>query len=111
MLAMRRACEGSSLCPDKVLIDGNRIPTGLACEAQAIVKGDSTVQAISAASILAKTSRDADCAALHAQYPHYAFDQHKGYGTALHLERLQLHGPCPAHRGSFAPVRRLMVKP
>ncbi len=111
MLAMRRACEGLSLAPNKVLIDGNRIPAGLACEAQAIVKGDSTVQAISAASILAKTSRDADCAVLHGQYPHYAFDQHKGYGTALHLERLQLHGPCPAHRRSFAPVRRWMVTP
>lgn len=111
MLAMRRACEGLLPSPDQVLIDGNRIPTGLACAAQAIVKGDATVLAISAASILAKTSRDADCALLHVEYPQYAFDQHKGYGTALHMERLRLHGPCPAHRRSFAPVKRLLVQP
>lgn len=108
MLAMRRACEGLAIAPAKALIDGNRIPKGLACAAEAIVKGDSKVQAISAASILAKTARDADCMALHGLYPDYAFDQHKGYGTALHMERLQQHGPCPAHRRSFAPVRRLL---
>lgn len=109
MLAMRRACEGLSLTPEKALIDGNRIPLGLACPAQAIVKGDATVPAISAASILAKTARDADCVALHLAYPDYAFDQHKGYGTALHLARLESHGPCPAHRRSFSPVRRLLA--
>ncbi|NYT60953.1 ribonuclease HII [Alcaligenaceae bacterium] len=109
MLAMRRACEGLSLRPDQVLVDGNRVPLGLACPAQAIVKGDATVAAISAASILAKTARDADCLALHQAYPDYAFDQHKGYGTALHLARLASHGPCPAHRRSFAPVRRLLI--
>lgn len=109
MLAMRRACAGLSLKPAQALIDGNRVPLGLACPAQAIVKGDATVAAISAASILAKTARDADCLALHEAYPDYAFDQHKGYGTALHLARLASHGPCPAHRRSFAPVRRLLV--
>jgi len=108
MLAMRRACEGLALAPTQALIDGNRIPKGLACLAQAVVKGDATVAQISAASILAKTARDADCLALHALYPQYAFDQHKGYGTALHLERLRTHGPCPAHRRSFAPVRVLL---
>lgn len=108
MLAMRRACEGLAIAPTMALIDGNRIPKGLACAAQAIVKGDATVQAISAASILAKTARDLDCMALHSLYPAYAFDQHKGYGTALHMERLQEFGPCAAHRRSFAPVKRLL---
>ena len=110
MLAMRRACLGLSVQPGMALIDGNRIPTELPCQAQAIVKGDAKVQAISAASILAKTARDADCLDLHAKYPEYAFDQHKGYGTALHLQQLQLHGPTPAHRRSFAPVRKLLLK-
>ncbi|HWK62575.1 MAG TPA: ribonuclease HII [Eoetvoesiella sp.] len=110
MLAMRRACEGLSTVPVQALIDGNRIPKGLACPAQAIVKGDSKVAAISAASILAKTARDADCGVLHGLYPQYAFDQHKGYGTVLHMERLRLYGPCPAHRRSFAPVRRLLER-
>ncbi len=109
MMAMRRACEGLSLRPDKALIDGNRLPRGLNCLAEAIVKGDATVASISAASILAKTARDAYCLELHMEYPHYAFDQHKGYGTVLHLARLESHGPCPAHRRSFAPVRRLLA--
>lgn len=109
MLAMRRACEGLSLRPDKALIDGNCLPRGLACLAEAIVKGDATVASISAASILAKTARDADCRVLHEAYPDYAFDQHKGYGTPLHLARLESHGPCPAHRRSFSPVRRLLT--
>ncbi|MEO6958798.1 MAG: ribonuclease HII, partial [Burkholderiaceae bacterium] len=109
MLAMRRACAGLQMAPDQALIDGNRVPKGLPCAARAIVKGDASVAAISAASILAKTSRDADCLLLHARYPQYAFDQHKGYGTALHLARLRSYGPCPAHRRSFAPVRRLLI--
>ncbi len=108
MLAMRRACEGLSLLPDKALIDGNCLPRGLACVAEPIIGGDATVKAISAASILAKTARDADCLMLHEHYPDYGFDQHKGYGTALHIERLTLHGPCPAHRRSFNPVRGLL---
>jgi ribonuclease HII len=108
MLAMRRACEGLSMLPDKALVDGNCLPRGLNCIAEAVIGGDATVQAISAASILAKTARDADCLSLHASYPDYGFDQHKGYSTAMHLERLGAHGPCPAHRRSFAPVRRLL---
>ncbi|PLC54184.1 ribonuclease HII [Pollutimonas nitritireducens] len=108
MLAMRRACEGLVIMPDLALVDGNCLPRGLACLAEAVIKGDATVASISAASILAKTARDADCLALHAVYPDYAFDQHKGYGTALHLVRLESHGPCPAHRRSFSPVRRLL---
>jgi len=108
MLAMRRACEGLSLPPDKALIDGNCLPRGLRCLAEAVIGGDATIEAISAASILAKTARDADCLSLHAIYPDYGFDQHKGYSTAMHLARLDAHGPCPAHRRSFAPVRRLL---
>lgn len=109
MLAMRRACEGLTVQPGKALIDGNCLPKGLACLTEAIVGGDALVASISAASILAKTARDADCRLLHEVYPDYAFDQHKGYGTVLHLQRLESYGPCPAHRRSFAPVRRLLV--
>src|SRR5690606_14602573 len=104
----RRACQGLSLPPSQALIDGNRVPQGLSCAAHAIVGGDASVAAISAASILAKTARDADCLVLHQSYPDYCFDQHKGYGTALHLARLHTHGPCPAHRRSFAPVKNLL---
>jgi ribonuclease HII len=86
-------------------VDGNRAPT-LPCPAQTVIGGDALVQAISAASILAKTARDAELVQLHAQYPVYGFDRHKGYGTALHLAQLALHGACPQHRRSFAPVRR-----
>jgi len=108
MLAMRRACAGLSVTPECILIDGNRIPPDLPCPAQALVKGDARIAAIGAASILAKTARDADCLHLHAQYPQYAFDAHKGYGTQQHLRLLREHGPCPAHRRSFAPVRELL---
>lgn len=105
-LAMERACRSLRRVPRLILVDGNRLPRHLPAPAKAIVGGDALEPAISAASILAKTSRDACCLALHARYPDYAFDQHKGYGTALHLSRLEAFGPCPAHRGSFAPVRR-----
>src|SRR5690606_708193 len=105
MLAMRRACAGLSIKPVQALVDGNMVANGLAGSAQAVVQGDALVPAISAASILAKTARDADCLQLHEQYPQYEFDRHKGYATAIHLERLRAHGPCPAHRRSFAPVR------
>lgn len=108
MLAMRRACLGLTPLPGHIMVDGNRLPDALPCPAQAIVKGDSQVAAIAAASILAKTARDADCLRLHQQYPDYGFDQHKGYGTRMHLSRLQEYGPCPAHRRSFAPVRRAL---
>lgn len=108
LLAMRQACIGLSRSPQLILVDGNRLPTGLPAPARTIVGGDALEPAISAASILAKTARDACCLDLHEQYPCYAFDRHKGYGTALHLARLAQHGPCPAHRRSFAPVRRLL---
>ena len=103
LLAMRRAVEGLRLKPAKVLVDGNRLPP-LPMLAEAIVKGDSKVAAISAASILAKVTRDRWCAQYHAEFPAYGFDGHKGYGTAEHLAALRLHGPCPQHRKSFAPV-------
>ena len=106
LLAMRRACAALPRVPRMILIDGNRLPTGLPAPARAVIGGDGLEAAIAAASILAKTARDACCLELHVRYPHYAFDQHKGYGTALHLSRLDSWGPCPAHRKSFAPVRR-----
>ncbi|AKZ63252.1 ribonuclease HII [Herbaspirillum hiltneri N3] len=107
MLAMRRAVETLKTIPTLALIDGNRCPV-MTIRSEAIIKGDDKVPAISAASILAKTARDAALLVLHAQYPHYAFDQHKGYPTALHLERLRLHGVSPVHRKSYAPVRALL---
>lgn len=107
MLAMRRAVEALQTVPTLALIDGNRCPQ-MEVRAHAIVEGDDKVNAISAASILAKTARDAALVRLHDLYPQYGFDQHKGYGTPLHLERLRLHGPSPAHRRSFAPVRNLL---
>lgn len=107
LLAMRRAIEGLKTVPTLALIDGNRCPV-MALRMEAIVKGDDTVPAISAASILAKTARDAALMQLHAQYPDYAFDRHKGYPTPLHLERLRQHGVSPVHRKSYAPVRALL---
>lgn len=104
LLAMKRAVEGLRLTPRQVLVDGNRLPV-LKVPATAIVKGDATVPAISAASILAKVHRDRQCAELHAQWPAYGFDGHKGYPTEAHLAALRAHGPCPAHRRSFGPVR------
>jgi ribonuclease HII len=107
MLAMKRAVEGLRLKPAKVLVDGNRLPT-LDVLAEAIVKGDATVPAISAASILAKVTRDRWCAELDAQHPEYGFASHKGYGTAEHLAALQAHGACPQHRKTFAPVTAVL---
>ena len=107
LLAMRRAVEGLRLKPTKVLVDGNRLPV-LDVLAEAIVKGDSKVQAISAASILAKVYRDRWCQELHVQYPQYGFDGHKGYGTAAHLQALKEHGATPWHRKSFAPVAEVL---
>lgn len=104
MLAMRRAVEGLRLVPRRVLVDGNRLPE-LRVEAEAIVKGDALVPAISAASILAKVHRDRLCEALHAQHPGYGFAVHKGYPTPEHLEALMRLGACDVHRRSFAPVR------
>ncbi len=104
LLAMQRAVAGLTQTPSEVLIDGNRCPK-LSLPARAIIGGDASVAEISAASILAKTVRDAGLLALHAQFPEYGFDRHKGYGTAAHLEALRRFGPSPAHRRSFAPVR------
>lgn len=105
LLAMKRAVEGLRLKPVKVLVDGNRLPA-LDIRAEAIVQGDALVPAISAASILAKVHRDRLCEEMHARYPQYGFDQHKGYGTAQHLAALQAHGPADCHRMTFAPVAR-----
>ncbi len=109
MLAMRRAVEGLRLKPVKVLVDGNRLPT-LDVLAEAIVKGDARVKAISAASILAKVHRDRLCAQLHEAYPHYGFAGHKGYGTPEHLEALRRHGACEHHRRSFSPVAEALAR-
>lgn len=108
MLAMRRAVEGLRLRPARVLVDGNRVPT-LAVPVEAIVKGDTKVPAISAASILAKVHRDRLCQALDAEYPGYGFAVHKGYPTAEHLRALREQGACAAHRRSFAPVRAALA--
>ncbi len=107
LLAMRRAVMGLRLPPKLVLVDGNRLPV-LDIRAEAIVKGDDKVPAISAASILAKVSRDRWCLEYHQQFPQYGFDQHKGYGTADHLAALRLHGPCPQHRRTFRPVTDIL---
>jgi len=108
LLAMRRAVEGLRLKPAKVLVDGNRLPV-LDVLAEAIVKGDATVPAISAASILAKVTRDRWCAELDQQYPQYGFATHKGYGTAEHMAALRAHGACPQHRKTFAPVAQVLL--
>lgn len=113
MLAMRRAILGLSRWPGTVLVDGNRLPGltfGERCLAgEAIVRGDASVAAISAASILAKTARDDIMCGLDQFYPGYAFAEHKGYGTRAHRERLQAAGPCTQHRRSFAPVRAMLA--
>ena len=109
MLAMKRAVEGLRLKPNKVLVDGNRLPT-LVILAEAIVGGDALVPAISAASILAKVYRDQWCAEYHLLYPQYGFANHKGYGTAEHLAALHAHGACPQHRRSFAPVAAVLLR-
>jgi len=109
LLAMRRAVEGLSPAPELALIDGNRCPEGLPCPAQAIIKGDQTVAAISAASILAKVVRDAEMVELDRCYPGYGFAGHKGYPTRSHIEALQALGVTPVHRRSFAPVRKLLA--
>lgn len=103
LLAMRRAVEGLRLKPAKVLVDGNQLPR-LSVLAEAVVRGDALVPAISAASILAKVHRDRWCLAYDREFPQYGFAAHKGYGTAVHLAALRAHGACPQHRRSFAPV-------
>jgi ribonuclease HII len=108
LLAMRRAVEGLTLVAAEVLVDGLFCPD-ISLPARAIARGDSTIPEISAASILAKTSRDALMLELHAQYPDYGFDRHKGYPTAAHLDALRNHGVSCVHRRSFAPVRELIA--
>ena len=107
-LAMRRAVEGLAVQPVRAVVDGNRCPR-LAVPVEAVVKGDSKIAAIAAASILAKTARDATMLALHARFPGYGFDRHMGYPTAVHLEALGRLGPCPEHRLSYAPVRAVQL--
>src|SRR6185312_3434337 len=104
LLAMKRAVENLTITPHLALIDGNCCPK-LSCEAKAIIRGDATEPAISAASIIAKVTRDREMLQWDVQFPQYGFAQHKGYGTAMHSERLKLHGPSVIHRRSFAPVR------
>jgi ribonuclease HII len=110
LLAMRRAVDGLRLRPHLVLVDGNRVPA-LPMPAHAVVKGDARVQAIAAASILAKVHRDRLCEQLHQRYPQYGFAAHKGYPTEQHLQALREHGACEQHRRSFAPVRAVLHAP
>lgn len=109
MLAMQRAVTALPRLPTQIFIDGNRIPDHLPVPAQAIIGGDAQVPAISAASILAKTARDAEMYALHAQYPHYGFDRHKGYGTQAHLAAIAQYGILPQHRRDFAPIKKWLA--
>ncbi len=104
-LAMQRAIAALETAPSRILIDGNALPRDLSAPARAIIKGDLTEPAISAASILAKTARDSLMKALCTEFPVYGFSAHKGYGTAQHANALTLHGPCAQHRQTFAPVR------
>jgi ribonuclease HII len=108
LLAMRRAIEQLSVAPSEVLVDGQQCPL-IGYPVRAIVKGDSKIPAISAASILAKTSRDAEMLRLHQLYPDYGLDRHKGYPTAAHLLALERHGVCEIHRRSYAPIRKLLL--
>lgn len=104
-LAMRRAVAAMTVVPDFALVDGNDLPSGLPCPGKTIIKGDLTEPAISAASILAKTARDALMEEMESRHPGYGFASHKGYGTAAHKSALTELGPCAIHRMSFAPVR------
>lgn len=104
LLAMRRAIEALPIQPDEILVDGKFTPPGLSIPARAIAKGDSLVEAIGAASILAKVCRDAEMLEMDKHYPQYGFAQHKGYPTPFHLAQLEKHGPSAIHRLNFAPV-------
>lgn len=107
-LAMQRAVQGLSVLPGRAVVDGNRCPK-LKLPVEAVVKGDGKIAAIAAASILAKTVRDAGMLVLHEQYPQYGFDRHMGYPTAIHLAALQTHGASPQHRRSFGPVAQQLA--
>ena len=108
LLAMRRAVDGLAVAPREVLVDGLHCPE-LECPARAVVRGDATIAAISAASILAKVTRDEAMLELHRRHPQYRFDRHKGYPTAAHLAALRAHGVSDVHRRSFAPVRLILA--
>ena len=109
MLAMTRAVEGLRVSPSRIWVDGNRVPK-LLVPARAVIKGDSLLDCISAASILAKVSRDHWCTQMDAEYPQYGFAQHKGYGTKAHMDALKTYGATPWHRRSFAPVAAVFPK-
>lgn len=108
MLAMRKAIEALSIEPSKALIDGNRIPKGLSIPAEAIIKGDGLIPAISAASIIAKVSRDRLMNELDKKYPEYGFAKHKGYGTKYHIECIEKYGICEIHRKSYKPIKKYL---
>ncbi len=108
MLAMKRAVEGLSVQPGKVMVDGNRRPD-IAHECETVIKGDQLIAQISAASIIAKVARDRQMLELHQQYPQFGFDRHKGYPTKTHREALVKYGALPVHRRSFAPVRAVLT--
>jgi len=108
LYAMQQAVAALTMVPDHVFIDGNRCPA-LGVAATAVIKGDARVAAISAASILAKVERDAQMDALHAAYPQYGFDKHKGYPTKAHIQALEEFGVCPEHRRSYGPVKRILA--
>lgn len=110
LAGMSRALRGLALAADLARIDGNRLPKDLPCPGEALVGGDAREPAIMAASILAKVARDARMRALHAQWPQYGFDRHKGYPSPAHLAALAAHGPCPEHRRSYAPVRDALAR-
>jgi len=109
LLAMKRAVEGLSVRPDHVLVDGNKLPKW-EYSAEAVVRGDASVPAISAASILAKVTRDQELISLDSQYPEYGFAKHKGYPTAQHMAAIEAHGILPIHRRSFGPIARLLKR-
>ena len=108
-LAMKKAVSNLKNAPDFLLVDGKFIIPNSSIKQKAIIKGDSNVFIIAAASIIAKVYRDRLMKKMHEKYPHYEFNKHKGYGTALHMERLKKYGPCPIHRKSFKPVATLVT--
>lgn len=109
LLAMRRAVEGLNISPEHVLVDGNKIPQGLAMSCDAVIGGDSIHAEISAASILAKVTRDREMVILDQQYPQFGFAKHKGYPTKAHFEAIAVHGVIEQHRRSYAPVKKVLA--
>lgn len=110
LIAMKRAVESLAMTPEMALVDGNQMPK-LLCPAKTIIRGDQTEPAISAASIIAKVTRDREMVLLDKQFPQYGFAQHKGYTTKVHLAALKQHGPCSIHRRTFEPVAKLLTEP